>query len=54
MDLSTAAGFEQFAVDSFGEVLPESAISVEILSDNANDIVGLSDGRVLSVLTQGG
>lgn len=54
IDMSTAANFESFAVDSFGEILAESAVSIEVLSDNANDIVGLSDGRVLSVLTNGG
>lgn len=54
IDMSTALNFESFAVDSFGEILPESAVSVEVLSDNANEIVGLSDGRVLAVLTQGG
>lgn len=54
IDMSAAASFESFAVDSYGEILAESAVSVEVLSDNANDIVGLSDGRVLTVLTNGG
>ena len=54
IDMSNAADFESFAIDNFGEVLPESAVSVEVLSDNANEIVGLSDGRVLAVMTNGG
>lgn len=51
--MSEAGNYEGFAIDSFGEILPESAITLE-LPGPANDIVGLQEGTQLSVLTEGG
>jgi hypothetical protein len=53
LDFSEAGGFESFAIDYFGEILSESAISVTVQSSEANNIVGMADGTVLSVYTTG-
>ena len=50
---SKAADFENFAIDDFGEVLTESAISVTVQSSEANEIVSLTEGTVLIVNTVG-
>lgn len=50
---SVVGGFESFAIDSFGEVLTESAVSVDVQSAEANEIVGLTEGNVLIVNTIG-
>lgn len=50
---SVAASFESFAIDSFGEVLPESAISQTVQSSETNDIVGLTEGKVMTINTAG-
>lgn len=52
--MSQAGGFESFAVDYYGEVLTENAITVTVQSSDANDIVGLTEGNVLTVHTIGG
>jgi hypothetical protein len=54
VDLSVAASFEDFSPDSFGEVLPESAISTTVQSGAANDIVGMQEGKALMIATAGG
>lgn len=54
VDLSVAASFENFSPDSFGEILPESAISTTVQSGTANDIVGLQEGKALMIATAGG
>jgi hypothetical protein len=53
LDMSNAADYENFALDVAGEVLPESAISVDVPGP-ANDIVGLQEGTALAVMTEGG
>lgn len=53
LDFSKAADFENLAIDDFGEVLTESAISVTVQSSEANEIVSLSEGTVLIVNTDG-
>lgn len=50
---SVAASFEKFAIDVFGEVFAESAISVTVQSSEANEIVSLTEGTVLIVNTIG-
>lgn len=52
LDMSEA-GSEGFAIDAFGEVLPESAVSVDMPGSQANEIVGLTEGPVLVVQTEG-
>jgi hypothetical protein len=51
--MSAAGAYESFAVDDAGEILPESAITLE-LPGPANDIVAVQEGTALSVLTEGG
>lgn len=51
--MSVVGSFEDFAIDSFGEVLTESAITVDVQSSEANEIVGLTEGNVLIVNTIG-
>ena len=53
VNLSVSAGFDSFAIDSFGEVLAESAISVTIQSSEANEVLSLTEGTVLAVSTIG-
>ena len=53
VNLSVSSGFESFAIDSFGEVLAESAISVTIQSSEANEVLSLTEGTVLAVSTVG-
>lgn len=50
---SVAGDFENFAIDSFGEILTESAITTTVQGSEANDIVNLSEGRALVVNTTG-
>jgi len=51
---SVAADFDNFAIDYFGEILTESAISLTVQSSQANEIVGLTEGSVLIIHTIGG
>lgn len=53
IDTSVTASFESMAVDYFGEILPESAISVTVQSSEANDITSLTEGTVMIVNTIG-
>lgn len=53
LDMSVAGDFENFAVDDAGEVLATSAISVTTQSSETNDIVGLTEGSILIVNTEG-
>lgn len=53
VQMSVVGGFDSFAIDSFGEVLTESAISVDVQSSEANEIVGLTEGNTLLVNTIG-
>lgn len=50
---SVVGDFENFEIDNFGEVLTESAISVDVQSSEANRIVGLTEGNRLIVNTIG-
>ncbi len=50
---SVAGAFESFAIDNFGEILSESAVSVTVQSSEANQIVGVTEGSVLIVNTIG-
>lgn len=50
---SQAGSFESFAIDYFGEVLAENAITTTVQSSEANQIVGLTEGSVLTVHTIG-
>lgn len=51
--LSKAADFESFDIDEFGEILPESSVTIGVQSSETNDIVGLSESDVLTVFTKG-
>lgn len=53
LQMSVGGSYEDFAIDVAGEVLAESAISID-LPGPANDIVALQEGVALSVLTEGG
>jgi len=53
LDMSVAGDYENFAVDYFGEVLAETAISLD-MPGTANDIVGMQNGTALLVMTEGG
>lgn len=50
---SKVGDFENFAIDDFGEVITESAITVDVLSSEANQITGLTEGQRLLVTTAG-
>lgn len=50
---SVTGGFESFAIDTFGEILTESAITVDVQSSEANEIVALTEGNALIVNTIG-
>lgn len=50
---SNAGRFDDFSIDYFGEVLAESAITITVQSSQANEIVGLTEGNVLTVNTIG-
>ncbi|MCP4206967.1 MAG: hypothetical protein GY767_07970 [Shimia sp.] len=52
LDMSVS-GSEDFAIDSVGETLPESAVSVNMPGSQLNEIVGLTEGPVLIVSTEG-
>jgi hypothetical protein len=54
IDLSVSSDFENFAIDVFGEILPESAVTAYARSGSANEIVGMVDKRSLIVATGGG
>lgn len=54
IDLSVASDFESFATDYFGEVLPESAVSLTVYNSTSDDVVGLHGEKVLVALTSGG
>lgn len=54
IDMSVVGSFEDFSMDSFGEILPESAISLTIQSAQTNDIMAMVEGEGLLVNTQGG
>lgn len=51
--MSVVGGFDTFAIDEFGEILTESAITVDVQSSEANEIVGLTEGNALLVNTIG-
>jgi hypothetical protein len=51
--MSVVGDFYNFAIDDFGEVLTESAITVDVQSSEANKIVGLTEGSALIVNTIG-
>jgi hypothetical protein len=53
VQMSVAGDYENFAIDFAGEVLPESAITLE-LPGPANEIVAMQEGQALFVLTEGG
>ena len=53
LHFSKSADFENFAIDDFGEILTESAITVTVQSSEANEIVSLTEGTVLIVNTVG-
>ncbi len=53
LDMSASADFENFSPDSFGEVLPDSAVSVTMQSSEVNDITALAEGDTLVVFTEG-
>lgn len=51
--MSVVGDFFNFAIDEFGEILTESAITVDVQSSEANEIVGLTEGSALIVNTIG-
>lgn len=51
---STAGDFENFADREFGEVLPDSAVTIDVIKDQANAISWLSADDGLLVGTTGG
>lgn len=51
---SVVGDFENFADMDFGQVLPDSAVTVQCLSDQVNTIVALSPADTLLVITTGG
>lgn len=53
LHFSVAGSFEDFSIDSFGEILTESAITTTVQSSEANEIVGVTEGAVLIVNTIG-
>ena len=53
LDMSVAGDFENFDRDDYGEILATSAISVTTQSSETNDIVGLTEGSILIVNTEG-
>lgn len=55
VDMSRSASFEDFSLDSFGEILKTDAISLTVQSPTTDDIVGLTPGEnVLTIHTEGG
>ncbi len=53
--MSRSASFEDFSLDTFGEVLKTDAITLPVQSDTTDEIVGLTPGsKVLTVHTEGG
>lgn len=53
LDMSVVAGFSSHAADDAGEVLATSAVSVTTQSSETNNIVGLVEGTILIVNTEG-
>lgn len=51
--LSVSAAFEDFSPDTFGEVLADNAVNLTIQSSEVNDVVGLVEGSVLAIHTEG-
>lgn len=53
VDMSVVADYDNFAPDEFGEIVADSAISVDLQSSQANDVTGLLEGGTLVVMTEG-
>lgn len=55
VDMSRSASFEDFALDTFGQILKTDAVSFTVQSDTTDDIVGLTAGiGTLTIHTEGG
>lgn len=53
VDMSVSRDYESFSPDNFGQILPESGVSIEV-PGAASKIAAISGGSVLAVLTEGG
>lgn len=53
LDMSVVGDFENFDIDDIGEITAESAISTTTQSSETNDIIGLTEGSILIVNTEG-
>jgi hypothetical protein len=51
--MSSVGDFENFNVDEFGEITAENAISITTQSAETNDILGLTEGAILIITTEG-
>ena len=53
IDMSVSGQYESFAPDNFGEILPESAVSL-VLPGSASQVAAMQGGDALFALTEGG